>query len=148
MKGKLNQRGKPRTRLVRGELLLLAFSIILLDQISKNYAQAKWSVACNKGIAFGIGLPDPVGVIIALIVLPVIFYLMIREKKTPSAIGMSLIFAGGISNLIDRLTLGCVRDFIDFKIWPSFNLADSAITLGIGIILLALIPKRSKKTQV
>lgn len=125
----------------RAKLLVTVVLVILLDQISKNYAQTKWSVVCNKGIAFGIGLPDLFGIVAALIVLVLvlILYLVVREKKTFSVIGLSLIFAGGLSNLVDRLTLGCVRDFIDFKIWPSFNLADSAITLGVAIIMLRII---------
>lgn len=135
---------------MRGKLLLIVLLIILLDQISKNYVQTTWPVACNKGIAFGIGLPDPVGVIIALIVLPVIFYLMIREKKTPSAIGLSLIFAGGVSNFADRLILGCVRDFISLPSltrWPSFNLADAAISIGVLILVFILLrPLSSRST--
>jgi len=73
---------------------------------------------------------------------------MIREKKIPSAIGLSLIFGGGVSNLVDRLMLGCVRDFINLPSWtrwPSFNLADSAISIGVLIIGYQLIHRHGKK---
>jgi signal peptidase II len=45
---------------------------------------------------------------------------------------------GSISNLVDRVRLGHVTDFLDFKYWPAFNLADSFITIGVVILLLAL----------
>ena len=55
-------------------------------------------------------------------------------------VAFSLILGGAIGNLIDRITLGYVIDFIDFRIWPVFNVADSAITIGAAIILLRCIP--------
>ena len=130
------------------KFLAIAPFVVFFDQLSKYIAGDIVPIICNKGIAFGIGLPDPVGIIIALIVLPFIFYLMIMEKKTPSAIGLSLVFGGGVSNLIDRLTLGCVRDFIQVPSltwWPSFNLADSAISIGVLIVGYQLIHRHGKK---
>jgi signal peptidase II len=55
-----------------------------------------------------------------------------------------LILSGAVSNIIDRLYFGCVIDFIDLKIWPVFNLADSFIVLGVILILL----KQFKKSGV
>jgi len=55
-------------------------------------------------------------------------------------VAFSLILGGAIGNLIDRISLGYVVDFIDFRIWPVFNVADSAITIGAAIILLKCIP--------
>ena len=65
-------------------------------------------------------------------------------KKTKSFIlefSLGLILGGAISNLIDRLRFGCVIDFIDFRIWPVFNFADSAITIGVALILFKLFMK-------
>jgi signal peptidase II len=56
----------------------------------------------------------------------------------------SLILGGAIGNLMDRIFLGYVVDFIDLRVWPVFNVADSAITVGAAIILLKCIPSSSK----
>ena len=59
-------------------------------------------------------------------------------------IAFSLILGGAIGNLIDRMMYGYVIDFIDFRIWPVFNIADSAITVGAVIIALKCIPSSAK----
>jgi len=63
-----------------------------------------------------------------------------RTHSTPVAIGLSLIMGGAIGNVIDRLCYGVVIDFLDFHLgnyhWYSFNLADSAIVTGVGLLLL------------
>ena len=53
--------------------------------------------------------------------------------------GLGLVMGGVIGNLIDRLRLGYVTDFIDFKVWPAFNVADSALTVGIIIIAYCIL---------
>jgi signal peptidase II len=59
-----------------------------------------------------------------------------RHPILPVALG--LLIGGSLSNLIDRIRLGHVTDFLDFRYWPAFNLADSFIVIGVGILLLAL----------
>ncbi len=63
-----------------------------------------------------------------------------KEQGTIFAYALSLIAGGAIGNLIDRLRLGSVVDFLDFYInnhhWPAFNVADSAITVGVCLFLL------------
>jgi signal peptidase II len=59
------------------------------------------------------------------------------------------VIGGSISNLADRVRLGFVTDFLDFRHWPAFNLADSFIVIGVGILLAALVlsdraPRASK----
>ena len=74
---------------------------------------------------------------------PVIWMLAIfarsgsRHPVLPAALG--LLIGGSVSNLIDRIRLGHVTDFIDFRYWPAFNLADSFIVLGVVILLGALV---------
>ncbi len=130
----------------KARLALLGTFVILLDQISKNYASFNWSTSCNKGIAFGVSLPDQFGIFFSIVILALIFYLFCREKRILSEAGLALIFAGGISNLADRLTVGCVRDFIEIPLWPtSFNLADLSITVGALILLYQLLPLKKDK---
>jgi len=74
------------------------------------------------------------------------FYLKTPRAQTWLAIGFALIFGGAAGNLIDRIRFGVVTDFLDFYIsryhWPAFNVADSAITIGIGIFAYHLLFKK------
>ncbi|QCQ22651.1 signal peptidase II [Desulfoglaeba alkanexedens] len=67
-----------------------------------------------------------------------------REKAKRAA--LALILGGALGNLVDRLRLGAVVDFLDFHIgpyhWPAFNVADSAITVGAGILLISILRSR------
>jgi signal peptidase II len=65
-------------------------------------------------------------------------------------VALGLVIGGSISNLADRVRLGFVTDFLDFRYWPAFNLADSFIVIGVGILLAALFlaerePQASKR---
>ena len=60
-----------------------------------------------------------------------------RHSILPVALG--LVIGGSVSNLVDRVRLGHVTDFLDFEYWPAFNLADTFIVVGVGILLLALV---------
>jgi len=53
--------------------------------------------------------------------------------------GIGLILGGTVGNLVDRLRVGQVTDFLDVKIWPTFNVADSAITVGVIILIFCII---------
>ena len=78
----------------------------------------------------------------------VIFYFYINSNKTHPflASGFALILGGAIGNLIDRIRFGKVVDFLDFYIhnyhWPAFNIADSAITVGVTIFIFHLLFKK------
>lgn len=93
----------------------------------------------NYGIAFSIPLPFAIILILNVGLLAVIFSLVHKElnlKKLLSRISISLILAGGIGNLIDRIAHGYVIDYISLSIWPSFNIADVYITVGVLLILI------------
>jgi signal peptidase II len=60
-----------------------------------------------------------------------------RHPVLPVALG--LLIGGSVSNLIDRVRLGHVTDFLDLRYWPAFNLADSFIVIGVGILFVALL---------
>ncbi len=93
----------------------------------------------NEGIAFSIPLPTIV--IVPLVLLLILFGALYLKKELdltkPLALtAVSLIIGGAIGNLIDRLRLGYVIDFISIWKFPVFNVADTAITIGIGILIL------------
>lgn len=105
---------------------------ILTDQLFKYLYSHSFIAPCNPGIAFGI---DVNGIFFTVLVLFLMGILFFREKNKFSVIAISLIFAGGFSNLFDRLAFGCVRDFIRTFWWfPVFNIADATIVLG-GFLL-------------
>lgn len=95
----------------------------------------------NTGIAFGffkdqgsVFIVIPI-IAIILLVFNIYYYRQNNEALNRSyIIAFSFILGGAIGNLIDRIVYGYVIDFIDFRIWPVFNIADSAITIGAVII--------------
>ena len=95
----------------------------------------------NSGIAFGL-FASATAVVILLTAAAVAWMLYFfarsgsRHPVLPIALG--LVIGGSVSNLVDRVRLGHVTDFIDFGWWPAFNLADSFIVIGVAILLLAL----------
>lgn len=86
----------------------------------------------NPGIAFGLGdrLPTPATIALTGAVTMVLGVAMLRGRL-PSAVGAGLILGGAVGNLGDRLLDGSVVDFVDLTWWPSFNLADVFLTVGV-----------------
>ncbi len=114
----------------------LVFFVISADQIAKFFVKKLGlNLACNKGIAFGIGSD---AILLSLVVIVIVFGLLVWAKEKYLKIALALIFAGGLSNFIDRIFAGCVRDFIKIGFWPAFNVADGAITCGVVLLLLIL----------
>ena len=140
-------------RLRRALFIGAALTVVILDQTTKGLVRTfmdrgdmwpdDWPVrlhhVTNTGAAFGI-LKDQTGFLIVTTVIGLAaIYLYYRyppfdHMVAPIAIGMML--GGAIGNLVDRVRLGSVTDFIDFPFWPSFNVADSSITIGIAVLLL------------
>lgn len=102
----------------------------------------------NPGAAFGI-LAYRTGffVLAALIVVSfIIIYLRhLPQGHSMLRFALALQLGGVLGNLIDRLRLGYVIDFLDFRVWPVFNLADIAIVIGIGLLILDLARSPRKK---
>jgi len=124
--------------------------IIILDQITKLFTENlhiklfdffRINYVENTGALFGI-LPgfNILFITFSIISLIVLVTWAYYEKKY--WLSFSLITAGLIGNLIDRIFLSYVRDFIDFIIWPVFNIADISICIGVFIILYYLIKKK------
>jgi signal peptidase II len=95
----------------------------------------------NSGIAFGL-FPTATAAVIALTGLVVgwmlLFFARSGARHPVLPVGLGLVLGGSISNLLDRVRLGAVTDFLDIGFWPAFNLADSFIVVGVVVLLVAL----------
>lgn len=151
------------------KLACVAGLVIIIDQITKavilNFLPLYRSIAVvpgffslthihNPGGAFGImsnqssRLLNIIFLFVVSLAICLIFYFYKNtpKKHTLLATGFALILGGAIGNMIDRIRLGKVVDFLDFYIgnlhWPAFNVADSAISVGIVIFLFHLLFKK------
>ena len=133
-----------------------ALLIIFLDQLTKFLVKQNFQLnqsipiinnilhltyITNTGSAFGLfkGL-NLIFVLFSIIVIVVIFYYLkkiIRNEKLLQ-FSVGLLLGGTIGNLIDRLFYGAVIDFIDFRVWPVFNIADSAVTISVMLLIILL----------
>lgn len=117
-------------------------------------------LAGNKGAAWGLfrSLPDswrvPFFVVIGVVAIAVIFTLYRKAHGMRlQQLALTLILGGAIGNLIDRVRLGYVVDFIDWHFnkswhWPTFNIADVAISVGVGLMLVdMLIHRKPSKAE-
>lgn len=104
----------------------------------------------NPGAAFGL-FPDQGGlfVVIAIVVVVAIlaYYRYLPSHNWLVRFSLGLQLGGALGNLADRLQYGYVIDFIDFKIWPVFNLADVAIVTGVGILAYFLMQESEKGSE-
>ena len=126
--------------------IFLILFLVVLDQISKFYFLGKniyifkyFSInsTVNTGITFGIFKGyNILFIFIILLIIGLVIYLYKKDKKYCLAYG--LILAGAFGNLIDRVFRGFVVDFIDFRIWPIFNLADAFVTIGVLLLIYYL----------
>ena len=149
---------------------MIAGAVILLDQITKALIVKSlplYSVrpvidgffnlvhVLNPGGAFGMmaGLSPAIRAVLFLAVSAMAICLILYFYHTTPAnlpwleAGFALIFGGAIGNMIDRVRMGKVVDFLDVYIgnwhWPAFNVADSAITIGVGVFILHLVLKKT-----
>ena len=142
--------------------LMTVSVIVFLDRITKIFFSNILSVGeslpvlhnilhmtlvHNPGIAFGLFKNHGVVfIIIPMIAIVLLIYNIYYYKSNDEnlsrlyIVAFSMILAGAIGNLVDRIVFGYVIDFIDLRIWPVFNVADSAITIGAAIIALKCIP--------
>lgn len=136
--------------------------VVVLDWVTKILAEkhlaagpihliSDWAslrLAYNHGVAFSAfnGLPHWVlggGAIILLAV--VLWGLRALADKPVGVVSLALVSAGGLSNAVDRLLYGRVTDMISVSKWPVFNVADIAISIGVGLLLL--ISRREKAAE-
>ena len=152
--------------------LVVSAVLVLSDQISKTMVRKTMSLyesipvipkffhltyVTNDGMAFGLNFPFGTYIFLAISIIFTVFifwYLWtIKDDGIVIRMGIGLILAGAIGNLIDRVFLGSVVDFLDFMIgdfhWYVFNFADSYVTIGMGFVLYdTLVIEKQRKTQI
>lgn len=99
----------------------------------------------NRGVAFGAleGKGGVVGVLIAVALLALVVWFALNATRAWLWLPVGLLLGGAVGNLIDRAREGAVTDFIDPTFWPAFNLADSAIVVGVLGLLYVVEGPRS-----
>jgi len=152
-------------------LIIIFLIIVLIDQVTKFYIASNFELyqsieiirgffnityIRNSGVAFGM-FSNLKGsfiqiVFIAIYIIAIISILILyRETHGYSHIALSLIFSGAIGNLIDRIFRGEVVDFMDFHWqnyhWPAFNVADSCITVGVGLLMISIIISNEQRAM-
>jgi signal peptidase II len=150
-------------------LLVIAGTVVLLDQLSKAYIRNNlqlneiwmpwvWLAPYarivhwyNTGVAFGMfqGQGQIFGIINTIVAIAILYYFpRVPREDWALRTAMGLQLGGAVGNLIDRLTVGHVTDFISVGSFPVFNLADASITIGVGVLLLGMwIQEQRKKTD-
>ncbi|MBI3695281.1 MAG: signal peptidase II [Acidobacteria bacterium] len=149
--------------------LLLAVGVFLADRLTKTLIESTMALnqsrmvipgffhivyARNQGIAFSLFADSPSAtktfllVLLSSVALAGVGFLLWTADHSDTALsaGLSLILGGALGNLFDRVQSGSVVDFLDFSVstyhWPAFNLADSAIVIGGGLLLLHMLKGR------
>ena len=129
--------------------------VIVLDRLTKIYVERRFGVPYgprqildhvlsltvirNRGAAFGLFQNFTLGFFIVSVVVMVgilIYYWRLPAGDWSARLGLSLVFGGALANAYDRLVKGSVVDFIQLPHWPIFNVADSAVSIGVVILVL------------
>lgn len=151
----------------------LAASVAALDQVSKWWVFEhllrdtrvievtsffNLVTAWNTGISFGMfGAGGEVGkwllIVVAILIVGYLSRWLRQAESRWTAIAIGLVIGGAFGNVIDRMRLGAVADFLDVHVagyhWPAFNVADSAIVVGAAVLLLEALfsPSETPKTK-
>ena len=137
--------------------ILLAFGILAADQWSKWLVMSKMvhgesipiidrifylTYVRNPGAAFGM-LPYKTMFFILITIVAILaiayYFTRISKERIMLKTALTMQVGGAVGNLIDRVRFGYVIDFFDFRIWPVFNVADIAISIGVGMLFWELI---------
>jgi signal peptidase II len=137
-------------------LFYLLSAVIVVDQLTKAAARRithtivvipkffSFVNISNTGASFGL-FKDMNAALLGIgiiVVIGLIYFIMTDNLNKRNIVLLSLVTGGAVSNLIDRVLFGAVTDFIYFSFWPAFNIADSAIT--VGVVLLVVLQLKNK----
>ena len=143
-------------------LAALALAVIIVDHVTKKIVATHFlpgesrivvphvlylTYVQNYHGAFGLFGTHPLLLTAAASAVLIGFYVWYRREGAAAQVhvAFALIFGGAVGNIIDRLHFGYVHDFIDFRFWPVFNVADSAITIGVGLLLLQMLVREKHR---
>lgn len=134
---------------------MIAAAIVIVDRITKIFVEHRFgvpygprqvvdhvlflTVTRNAGAAFGLFQNFTLGFLListVVLVAILIYYWRLPPADWSARLGFALVFGGAIANAYDRGVKGSVIDFIQVPHWPIFNVADSAITVGVAVLLL------------
>lgn len=132
--------------------IAVALAVVGLDQITKTLAlhylekgpahvigPLSLDLTFNSGAAFSLGTGfSPILAAVAVVLIVILWRTGRSAVAVLSCVGIGLVLGGAVGNLVDRLLRangGAVIDFVDFKFWPTFNLADSCIVIGVGLLV-------------
>ena len=160
--------------MTRAIYALATLAVLILDQLSKQWITSSMplysstpiipgllhlTLVTNRGALFGLfhDLADPYRAVVftsipmLAIVLILFFQFRTTIADTAAQAGLALILGGALGNLVDRLRLGYVVDFVDLFIgehhWPAFNVADSCICVGVSLLVLDLFLKGGRQQE-
>lgn len=158
---------------VKGRYLLISLATLVLDQWTKWLVEAHLSDHAsievipgllnfthvrNTGVAFGLfatrgnlwGTMILTLLGIAALAFVVYYFKIVPRRDRPLLIALALVMGGAVGNLLDRILRGAVTDFVDFYYgtyhWHTFNVADTAISIGIGLMILGTFLQRDDPT--
>ncbi|HOV78473.1 MAG TPA: signal peptidase II [Bacillota bacterium] len=144
---------------------LITAATFIMDQASKAVVQALmfqgesvavvppflyFTLVMNPGAAFGLlAYRTSLFVTITVLLVAGVFwgYRKIPPGKRLLQCGLGLVVGGALGNMTDRLRFGRVVDFLDFRVWPVFNLADTAIVIGAFLLILVFMKDAGRKTK-
>jgi signal peptidase II len=137
---------------------VVAAAVVIVDRVTKIYVERRFgvpygprqvvdhvlylTVTRNAGAAFGLFQNFTVGFLLisAVVMVAILFYYgRLPAGDWPARLGLALVFGGAIANAYDRGVKGSVIDFIQVPHWPIFNVADSAITVGVAVLLIGTV---------
>jgi signal peptidase II len=150
-------------------LAAVAVAALAADQLTKRIVTGQLQLAeghhvigpfwihhvQNSGIAFGLFSSATAAVIVLTgiaVSLMLLYFARSGSRHPVLPVALGLVIGGSLSNLLDRVRLGYVTDFLDLRYWPAFNLADSFIVIGVAILLAALLfaerePRRTRRVR-
>jgi signal peptidase II len=150
-------------------LAAIAFAAVAADQLTKYLVTSRLALddgvhvvgpfwihhVQNSGIAFGLFSSATAVVIVATgiaVTWMLVFFGRSGARHPVLPVALGLVIGGSTSNLLDRVRLGYVTDFLDFRYWPAFNLADSFIVIGVLVLLAVLVlnerePRRTRPVR-
>ena len=133
----------------------MATLVVVIDQVTKSVVEENLhrpvhvlgpfglALGYNSGSAFSLFTGNPVALaVIALVLVGAIAFAVLRTRRVAVAVALGLVLGGAVGNLSDRLFRGHHGDVVDFVTlthWPTFNVADSAITVGVVFLCLLLV---------